>query len=239
MQLIFKSRGNALFAKPFTIEAFREDTVITIKQKVTEKLRNLDGAEELLPSQQCFVFNEVQMDDGQQLTHYGIEHEATIYLEKLKMLINVKTNSVDAITHQVPIRDLEGEISVGFLKEKIYELTNIKKEDQCLVFAGNQLEDDRSLSSYNIEDGDTIDILSKIQIFVKNLNDRTYTFDVTPADSVAHLREMIQEKEGTPADNQRLVFAGKQLEEGKLLNYNIQRGSTIFIVERLLGGLHF
>jgi Ubiquitin family. len=130
------------------------------------------------------------------------------------------------------------------IKVKILEKENIQISNQCLKYKDKILEDNAYVSKYGIKECSEL-LLTVItsenayfKIFANTLANDTYTLDVNNNMTIYDLKKLICNVEHTPIEEQRLIFAGRQLsDEHKISDYNIISGSTILMVLRLRGGM--
>ncbi|XP_047447952.1 polyubiquitin-like isoform X2 [Mugil cephalus] len=134
--------------------------------------------------------------------------------------------------------------TVGFLKTQIHRLLKVPVHKQKLVFVNGQTttlsDDTKPLCYYGLQSGSYVSLLivepPTTQVFLRNEKGQTSTYDIKTNDTVDDFKRRVEQREGVPVNQQRLIHESKEMTTGKLSDYNVRAHSTIFLTLRLRGG---
>ena len=218
IRLVVRPRGR-IFVKTLTGET------ITLEVEVSQTVGNIKAMiqdkEWVPPDQQRLIFDELQQSD------------------EISRLFPKATLQLDPAEYQQYAKDHAVHLNFA---QKVELGHRRRKARDCKYAEGGQLQDGTTLSDNGIRNESTLRLMLRPheRIFVKTLTGKTITLEVfsEPSESIESVKHKIQDKVGTLSGQQRLIFDGKQLEDGRVLSdYGIKKGSTVHLMLRDISAL--
>ena len=201
--------------KKYTLSVQPTENIDDVKSK-------LQSQEGIPKDQQRLSFEGKPLSDGNKsLKNYKIKHQSTLDLEPF--IINVKTLDGKTIPFEVKLTD-----RIRNVKKQVEDKTGIPPEDQRLTHDGKELDDRKTIDSYSIPYGGTLN-MEPFEIYVREPDGRKYTLIVQPSENIDDIKSKLQRQEGIPKDQQRLSFEGIPLKDDRktLKDYKIKHQSTL------------
>ena len=142
---------------------------------------------------------------------------------------------------KVLLFDVYQEYSIQYLKEMIEAKEGIPTYLQCLFYGIKQLENDKTIIDYDIQNDSKIELIYHMKsilyfdkIIIEKSNGEQIEIDCNPLDSIKEIKGKVQKKEKIPVEDQRLFYNGIELEDNQILERIIKNGKIIIQLSRIL-----
>eukprot|EP00425_Heterocapsa_triquetra_P047038 CAMPEP_0195074464 /NCGR_PEP_ID=MMETSP0448-20130528/17561_1 /TAXON_ID=66468 /ORGANISM="Heterocapsa triquestra, Strain CCMP 448" /LENGTH=835 /DNA_ID=CAMNT_0040106721 /DNA_START=33 /DNA_END=2540 /DNA_ORIENTATION=+ len=221
--------------KTSTIDVEASDTIECVKTKI----QDTEGVE---PDRQRLVFAGRQLEDRCTIADYSIQTDSVLQVLLRRDRHCCEKIIVKTLTGKTMEIDVNEADTIADLKDKIQAKDGIAPDQQRLIYAGQQLDDTKLLSEYTsssqLEDGKAMVYLvprpnRTFRITAKTLAGKQIVLEVGHTDTIEQVKKKIQDQEGIPPEQQRLIFGGKQLQDlSTVQEHNIQNDSMLHLVLR-------
>ncbi|XP_073322774.1 polyubiquitin-like [Pagrus major] len=160
--------------------------------------------------------------------------------------MDITITMLGGISHTLRVHP---EATVSSLKQLIQNELGVPVQKQKLVFMNGQRthlsDDSEPVCSYGLQPGSQVSLLvtqppdlhPTFEVFLKDLQGKTTTYDIRPDETVMNFKRRVESREGVPANQQRLIYQSRELQDEKSLSdYNVEALGTINMTSRLRGG---
>lgn len=209
-----------------TLEVDSSDTIGNLKEKIKDK-KGFPAEEQLL-----FFQSKTQLKDDRTVCDYNIQNKSTVKLslQIYRLEVTILTEGRRPVTLEVNATD-----SILELKREIQDVTGVPLKKQCLSFAGIELENERTIFAYNIQNKSSINLVVKIKVYlVTPLSQEKMTLVLKPKDNIGSIKDKIYAQTKIPSHRQVLKFNDEELDDVHTLKYyNIESKSKLFLYEAI------
>lgn len=231
MQLVIKT----FTGEQLILDVEQNDRIEDIKLQIEDKIG-------INSDKQNLIYLNQELRDGTTINDYPIKNGNSIYLLTItdnNMLIFINYGK-DKI---IPL-EVDPTSSIGNIKTKIEEIKGFESDKQLLIFETNILQNDKTLENYSIEPKSNLFLIypsrNGFVVFIQIMNKnnpkdiyKIFPLQVEGTDLVENLKTQIEDREKISINRQRLVFAGKLLQDGKtLMDCSIASYSPIKLILR-------
>eukprot|EP00594_Rhizosolenia_setigera_P005369 CAMPEP_0178943558 /NCGR_PEP_ID=MMETSP0789-20121207/2653_1 /TAXON_ID=3005 /ORGANISM="Rhizosolenia setigera, Strain CCMP 1694" /LENGTH=596 /DNA_ID=CAMNT_0020623165 /DNA_START=278 /DNA_END=2068 /DNA_ORIENTATION=+ len=204
------------------------DTIGSLKSKI-------ESQENIQPDLQSLLWKDNEPEDNKRLCECNIAEESVLFLRKSFITLTILNEE----THRVTSLDVNPNNTIRSIKEKIEEQdssSSVQADEQFLVWKGNELQDDRKLSEYNVEK-DSFFVLKKHTVNIFDSKDQKVIIlkSAGLTDTVENIKKNIESQENIPVDQQYLFFKGHEIEDDKRLSdLNIVEDSMLVLKKSIV-----